>query len=136
MKSLDIVVNIFLKYPLISLHVVYTDPPTIKPLSQKDIVEGRALSVTCQAVSGNPNSTKFYWTKVDNSGFRQNGSTLHIHNIQRTSSGTYRCIAENNYSNGEKGSDSQSMDVNVLCEIFFYYFGTPRLLKDREHHNS
>lgn len=121
---------------MISLHVVYTDPPTIKTLSQQDIVEGRALLVTCQAVSGNPNSTTFYWTKVDNPGFRHNGSTLHIPNIQRTSSGTYTCSAENNYSNKENGSDSQSMDVNVLCEIFFYYFGTLRLLKDREHHNS
>uniref|UniRef100_A0A8W8LC32 Ig-like domain-containing protein n=1 Tax=Magallana gigas TaxID=29159 RepID=A0A8W8LC32_MAGGI len=96
------------------VNVLY--PPTIKTLSQQDIVEGRALLVTCQAISGNPNSTTFYWTKEDNPGFRQNGSTLHIPNIQRISSGTYRCTAENNYSIGEKGTHNQSMDVNVLYQ--------------------
>ncbi|XP_065933038.1 uncharacterized protein [Magallana gigas] len=96
------------------VNVLY--PPTIKTLSQQDIVEGKALLVTCQAVSGNPNSTTFYWTKEDNPGFRQNGSTLHIPNIQRASSGTYRCTAENNYSIGEKGTHSQPMIVNVLCK--------------------
>lgn len=64
---------------------------------------------------GNPRSTTVYWTKVENSGFRQNGHTLHVPNIQRTSSGTYRCTAENNYSNGEKGTHNQSMVVNVFC---------------------
>lgn len=108
---------------------MYTDPPTIKTLSQQDIVEGRALLVTCQAVSGNPNSTTFYWIKEDNPGFRQNGSTLHIPNIQRTSSGTYRCTAENNYSIGEKGTHSQSMDVNVLCEIFFSFWNAEAALR-------
>ncbi|XP_052691725.1 hemicentin-1-like [Crassostrea angulata] len=95
------------------VNVLY--PPTIKTISQQDIVEGRALLVICQAISGNPNSTTFYWTKEDNPEFRQNGSTLHIPNIQRISSGTYRCTAENNYSIEEKGTHNQSMDVNVLC---------------------
>eukprot|EP00105_Crassostrea_gigas_P023192 XP_011442941.1 PREDICTED: myelin-associated glycoprotein isoform X3 [Crassostrea gigas] len=89
-------------------------PPTIKTLSQQDIVEGRALFVTCQATPRNPNSTTFYWIKVDNPGFRQNGLSLQVPNIQRTSSGTYRCTAENIYINGEKGQDSQTMVVNVL----------------------
>eukprot|EP00105_Crassostrea_gigas_P023187 XP_011442936.1 PREDICTED: contactin-5 isoform X2 [Crassostrea gigas] len=83
-------------------------------LSQQDILEGRNLSVTCKATPGNPSLTTFYWTKVDIQGFRQNGATLHIPNIQRNSSGTYRCTAENSYSNGEKGTHNQSMVVNVL----------------------
>eukprot|EP00105_Crassostrea_gigas_P023191 XP_011442940.1 PREDICTED: cell adhesion molecule 1 isoform X2 [Crassostrea gigas] len=95
-----------------TLNVEY--PPTIKTLSQQDIVEGRALFVTCQATPRNPNSTTFYWIKVDNPGFRQNGLSLQVPNIQRTSSGTYRCTAENIYINGEKGQDSQTMVVNVL----------------------
>uniref|UniRef100_K1R1Q4 Cell adhesion molecule 4 n=1 Tax=Magallana gigas TaxID=29159 RepID=K1R1Q4_MAGGI len=96
------------------------DPPTIKTLSQQDIVEGRALFVTCQATPRNPNSTTFYWIKVDNPGFRQNGLSLQVPNIQRTSSGTYRCTAENIYINGEKGQDSQTMVVNVLCGLLLY----------------
>ncbi|XP_065933048.1 neural cell adhesion molecule 1 isoform X2 [Magallana gigas] len=89
-------------------------PPKVHMLSQQDILEGRNLSVTCKATPGNPSLTTFYWTKVEFQGFRQNGATLHIPNIQRNSSGTYRCTAENSYSNGEKGTHNQSMVVNVL----------------------
>ncbi|XP_052712702.1 uncharacterized protein LOC128186825 isoform X4 [Crassostrea angulata] len=88
-------------------------PPKVKRLSQQDIIEGRNLSVTCQATPGNPNSTTFYWTKVDNPGFSQKGSILQILNIQRNSSGTYTCTAENSYNNGEWGTHSQPLDVNV-----------------------
>nr|XP_034300633.1 B-cell receptor CD22 [Crassostrea gigas] len=95
-----------------TLNVEYQ--PKINTLSQQDITEGGDLLVTSSVIPGNPSSTTFYWTKVDNPGFRQNGPTLQLYNIQRTSSGTYRCIAENNYSNGERGTDSQSMVVNVL----------------------
>lgn len=87
----------------------------VNALSQQNIFEGRNLSVTCQAIPGNPNSTTFFWIKVDNTRLRQNGQTLHIPNIQRTSSGTYRCTVENMYINGTKGTDSQSMVVNVQC---------------------
>lgn len=92
-----------------------TVPPTLSTLSQQDIIEGNDLSVTCTVTPGNPSSTTFYWTKVDNQGFKQDGPTLQLPNIQRTSSGTYRCTAENNYSNKEKGTHSQPMVVNVLC---------------------
>uniref|UniRef100_A0A8W8P1S0 Uncharacterized protein n=1 Tax=Magallana gigas TaxID=29159 RepID=A0A8W8P1S0_MAGGI len=95
-----------------TLNVEY--PPIINALSQQDITEGSHLSVTCEATPGNPNSTTFYWTKVDNSGFGHDGPTLQLPNIQRTSSGTYRCTTENNYSNGERGTDSQAMVINVL----------------------
>lgn len=120
---------ILTQYPLISIYVLITDPPNVYTMRQQNKIEGRDLSVTCRATPGNPNSTTFYWTKVDNPGFRQNGSTLQLPNIQRTSSGTYRCTAENNYSNGERGTDSQAMVVNVQCEtlkqIYLFY---PRCL--------
>lgn len=93
----------------------------MKTLSQKDIIEGKNLSVTCLTNPGNPNATNFYWTKVNNSEFRQNKPTLHMPNIQRNSSGTYRCIAENNYDNGMKGRNNETMDVNVLCENLLSY---------------
>lgn len=98
-----------------------TDPPIVHTLSQQDIIEGKDLSVNCTATPGNPSATTLYWTKVDNPGFRQNGPTLHLLDIQRTSSGTYKCTAENNYGNGEKGRNSQSMIINVLCKIAFIY---------------
>lgn len=56
----------------------------------------------------------------DNPGFRQNETTLQLYKIQRTSSGTYKCTAENNYSNGEKGTHIQTMVVNVLCGLLLY----------------
>lgn len=96
---------------------IETDPPMVNALSQRNILEGKNLSVTCQANPGNPISTTFYWTKVDNPGLRQNGVTLQLSNIHRNSSGNYRCTAENNYSNGEKGTHSRSMIVDVQCEI-------------------
>lgn len=97
-----------------------TDPPTVHTLSQQDIMEGKNLSVTCEASPGNPSSTTFYWTKVDDRGFKQNGPSLRLPSIQRTSSGTYRCTAENSYNNGAKGADSQTMVVNVLCRCLIY----------------
>lgn len=90
-------------------------------LSRQIIIEGNNLSITCQANLGNPSFTAMYWTKVDDAGFRQNGATLHLLDIQRTSSGIYRCTAENNYGNGEKGTNSQFMSINVLCKIAFIY---------------
>lgn len=98
----------------VSVEINIQYPPTVKTLYQQDITEGENLSVTCQSNPGNPNATNFYWTKVNNSAFRQNKPTLHMPNIQRNSSGTYRCIAENNYDNGMKGRNNETMDVNVL----------------------
>lgn len=82
-------------------------------------VEGRNLSVTCKAAAGNPSSTTFYWTKEDDTGFRQNGSTLQLPHIQRTNSGTYICTAENSYSIGGMGTHNQTMVVDVLCELTY-----------------
>lgn len=92
-----------------------TDPPTVHALPRQNIMEGKNLSITCEASPGNPRSTTFYWTKEDDQGFKQNGPTLRLPSIQRKSLGTYTCTAENNYNNGEKGSDTQTMVVNVLC---------------------
>ncbi|XP_052691152.1 kin of IRRE-like protein 1 [Crassostrea angulata] len=97
---------------LMVIDVLY--PPVVNALSNQNTIEGGGLTVNCTATPGNPSATTFYWTKVDNQGFRQNGAILQLYNIQRTSSGTYRCTAENNYSNKEKGMHSQSMVINVL----------------------
>lgn len=94
-----------------------SDPPTVNSLSQQNIIEGRELSVVCYANDGNPSSTTFFWTKEDNPGFTQNQNTLRISSINRTSSGTYICTAQNIYNDRETGSNNQSMVVNVLCEF-------------------
>lgn len=96
----------------VSINVQY--PPSVNNMTGTDIVEGHPLSITCRANPGNPNFTTLFWTKVDDQGLIQNGSTLRISNIQRSSSGTYVCTAENIYYNGKKGIHSQSMFVNVL----------------------
>uniref|UniRef100_A0A8W8LC53 Ig-like domain-containing protein n=1 Tax=Magallana gigas TaxID=29159 RepID=A0A8W8LC53_MAGGI len=97
---------------LMVIDVLY--PPVVNALSNQNTIEGGDLTVNCTATPGNPSATTFYWTKVDNQGFRQNGAILQLYNTQRTSSGTYRCTAENNYSNKEKGMHSQSMVIDVL----------------------
>lgn len=88
---------------------------------QQDIIEGTNLSLNCTITPGNPGSTTFYWTKDDNPGSIQDGSTLQILSIQRNNSGSYRCTAENKYSNGEKGKHSQAVVVNVQCKISVYF---------------
>ncbi|XP_062598803.1 hemicentin-1-like, partial [Saccostrea cucullata] len=94
------------------VNVLY--PPTVSSLTNQDIIEGDDLSVTCSVTNGNPSQATVYWTKTDDSGFRQNGAELRIQRIQRGSAGTYTCTAQNSYSIGGKGSNSQSMTVNVL----------------------
>lgn len=97
------------------------DAPTVLNLDQQNVEEGKNLSVTCQATPGIPNSTTIYWTYADNKGFKQDGSTLRLPNIQRKSSGTYICTAENNYNERDKGIHNQTMVVNVQCENLFYF---------------
>ncbi|XP_078331732.1 cell adhesion molecule Dscam2-like isoform X2 [Crassostrea virginica] len=95
-----------------TLNVEY--PPSVIPLTQKDSIEGQDLLIICRATPGNPITTMFWWIKVNDPVFRQNGSILEFISIQRNRSGTYKCIAENTYSSGWKGTDSQEMVVNVL----------------------
>lgn len=104
------------------MFIMISDPPMVHAFPNQNIIKGRDLSVTCAATPGNPSSTTFYRTKIYNPGFRQNGATLQLPNIQRNRSGPYRCRAENNYINGEKGAHSQSMEVNVLCRCSIYYY--------------
>lgn len=97
---------------------LFKDPPMITNLSSRqDIEEGDDLSASCIFAPGNPNDTNVIWTKVGYSGFRLEEPTLHLPNIQRNSDGIYKCTLENTYPNGGKGTHSQTMVVNVLCEF-------------------
>nr|XP_034300634.1 B-cell receptor CD22-like [Crassostrea gigas] len=110
-----------------TINVLY--PPTVIALSRQYIIEGRNLSINCQATPGNPSSTTFYWT--NNQGFRQNGATLQLYIIQKTNSGTYRCTAENNYGDGEKGTNSLSMVVDVQYPPFVNLLSKQNILEGR-----
>lgn len=91
-------------------------------LFQKNIIEGGNISINCSADPGNPKNITFFWTWVNIKSFRQNGTTLNLPNIQRNSSGNYKCTAENMYNNGKKGSHSQIMVINVLCKLSPYSY--------------
>lgn len=101
----------------------HLDPPIVHTLSRQDIVVNESSTVTCNATPGNPSSTTFYWTKEDDPFFGQDGATLKLNNVQKTSFGTYICSAENIYSNEAKGRDSQSMIINVLCKFIEIFIG-------------
>lgn len=81
------------------------------------MIEGGNISVDCLATPGNPSSTTFYWTKEDDPEFRQNGSIIQLYTIQRNSSGTFECTAENLYYDEEKGIHSRTMVINVQCKV-------------------
>lgn len=100
----------------------FVDPPVVSPISQLNIVEGSDVSFNCTFTQGNPDSTIIFWTSKNKPEFRQNGTTLLLPEIKRTNSGNYTCTAENKYSDEEKGSDSKSMILNVLCKSMSSHF--------------
>lgn len=114
-------INISMKIFIYFHNLVITVPPLVSNLRPLKIIEGMDLSVICNATPGNPNSTTFFWTRVNKLEFRQNGTTLVLNSIQRNSSGIYNCTAENTYYGERKGNHSQSMEVDVLCK-FMYNF--------------
>ena len=91
------------------------DPPVVSSIDDVQRVEHTSVSVRCIVTPGNPNTTYVYWTKSGYSGVRGAGTTLVLNYISRIDSGTYSCIAENNYFSGGKGNDSQSFTIDVLC---------------------
>ncbi|XP_061164464.1 hemicentin-2-like [Saccostrea echinata] len=89
-------------------------PPNIFYLRDVTPVENTDLIVPCEYTPGRPPDTIIYWTRSRDANFKQAGKVLRITNIQRGMSDIFTCTAENIYSSGKKGSDQQSVDVNVL----------------------
>lgn len=106
----------FYLYIYYSYKIFFLDPPSVAAFPQQNTIERDDLSVTCNYTHGNPISTTLSWTKTDDPEFKHNEIILQLPKIERNSSGTYICTAENTYSNGEKGTDSQSLVVNVQCK--------------------
>nr|XP_022344647.1 hemicentin-1-like [Crassostrea virginica] len=113
-----------------TLNVEY--PPYVLPLAKQHFIEGKDLVVTCNATQGNPNSTAIFWSKSNDPGFRQTGTTLRLLNIHRNSSGTYKCTAENTYSNGAKGTNSQNMVIDVLYPPSVYTFTQQQIIEGED----
>ena len=79
------------------------------------VIEGFNLNLFCNA-TGKP-APNITWTRVSEDEVLFVGNPWHIVNINRTYSGTYRCVADN-----EVPSPVNSIiSVNVLCKYTFYY---------------
>ena len=91
-------------------------PPGMTSYSDNQTVnEGSNLPLFCNATGKpDPNIT---WTRVSEDEVLFVGNPWHIVNINRTYSGTYRCIA----NNGVPSPVNSTISVNVLCEFTFYY---------------
>lgn len=82
------------------------------------MIEETDVTVNCDFIPGNPNSTTLFWKRRgNNTGFIQNGAILLLPKIKRTSSGIYECIAQNNFSNGMNGTHNQSLFIDVQCKF-------------------
>ena len=79
------------------------------------VIEGSNLNLFCNA-TGKP-APNITWTRVSEDEGLFVGNPWHIVHINRTYSGTYRCVADNGVSSPVNGTIS----VNVLCEYTFYY---------------
>lgn len=100
------------------------DPPEVKILPKKTQIEHTNLSINCNTTPGNPNTTKFLWTKVDSPGFMQREANLLLPHIQKNSSGTYKCKATNTYRNGDTGTHSGEIVIDIQCKLcsLFHHF--------------
>ena len=93
------------------------DRPAFNTSSQSNIsvVEGRYLSVVCNATS-NPNA-EYRWTNPSGQ-IVSSTRTLVFQAIQRSEASTYTCIANNS-----AGLETTStLAVDVQCELKFYQF--------------
>ena len=95
--------------------VYVVDPPVVSPIDDVKPEVHTSVNVRCIVTPGNPNTTYVYWTKSGYSGVRGYGKTLVLNYISKSDSGTYSCIAQNNYHSGGIGNDSQSFPIDVLC---------------------
>ncbi|XP_068685513.1 uncharacterized protein [Montipora foliosa] len=84
--------------------------PFIVPISDEMIIEGKNVTLSCEA-TGIPPPTVF-WVKTS-SGQRTNGTELVFINITRSGAGEYVCEARNRHGNA---SESATIDVQYPPE--------------------
>ena len=91
-------------------------PPRIMSHSDNQTVnEGSNLTLFCNA-TGKP-APIITWTRASEDEVLSVGSPWHIVDINRTYSGTFRCIADN----GVLSPVNSTIPINVLCEYTLYY---------------
>ena len=91
-------------------------PPRMTSYSDnKTVNEGSNLSLFCNSTGKPP--PNITWTRVSEDEVLFVGNPWHIVNINRTYSGTYRCIADN----GVLSPVNSTVSINVLCEYTLYY---------------
>ncbi|XP_062617806.1 uncharacterized protein LOC134279425, partial [Saccostrea cucullata] len=95
-----------------NLTLIIASPPAVHTLNNSTAIEGTDFNKKCLYNVGKPPETNVYWTR-QGSSFRHEGDVLSLTKIQRSSSGTYTCTAQNQYSSGNKGQSKQSMTIDV-----------------------
>ena len=83
--------------------------------NNQTVIKGSNLNLFCNATGKPvPNIT---WTRVSEDEVLFVGNPWNISNINRTYSGTYRCVADN----GVSSPVNRTISINVLCKYTFYY---------------
>ena len=91
------------------LVVMSSVPPSILPIDNEVVIEGRNVALTCNA-SGFPAPT-VYWVKTSN-GDRLNKTELFFTSINRSEAGEYTCVASNPCS-----TSTELAEVDVLGKL-------------------
>ena len=103
--------------------LLFTEQPTITVQPQSlEKTEGDNVTLSCKA-DGNPIPT-ISWT-INGSltaikgnpriSFTKNKQQLTISNVERTDSGTYRCVASNKFGNAS--SDAALLDIQCNVNV-------------------
>ena len=98
------------------LYYLLSVPPRMTSYSDNQTVnEGSNLRLFCNA-TGRP-APNITWIRVSDDEVLFAGNPWYIVNINRTYSGTYRCVADNRVPSPV----NSTISINVLCEYSLYY---------------
>ena len=115
MKNFFIVIMSLYRSHTLSYSLPSVPPKMTSYSNNRAVNEGSNLPLFCDATGKpDPNIT---WTRVSEYELLFVGNPWHIVNINRTYSGTYRCIADN----GVPSPVDSTISVNVLCEYTLCY---------------
>ena len=109
-----VIMNLYQSHTL--LYSFLSVPPRVMSYSDdQTVIESSNLLLFCNT-SGKP-APNIAWTRVSQDEMLFVGNPWYIVNINRTYSGTYRCVADN----GVPSPVNNTISINVLCEYTLYY---------------